>query len=128
MNPIGQYQLPKTSRKTNCLKKRYLSKPASQKNLCIFKSTHNLKWESLQNRRENLKVNKIRNNLVNIPCNHCLISSTSITRHHQYCYQLPYSQIDSHLHSFFPSAIKLWNNLSQQQVDAHSLTTFKQTL
>ena len=87
---------------------------------------NNLKWESLQSIEE--KIWKlpwfIRNNLVNIPCNHCLIPSTSITRHHQYCYQL-----QTATYTFiFPSAIRLWNNLSQQQVDAHSLTTFKQTL
>ena len=36
---------------------------------------NNLKWKSLQSIT---MIYKIRNNLVNIPCNHCLIPNTSI--------------------------------------------------
>ena len=92
---------------------------------------NNLGWKSLQNRRACIKATmmyKISNNLINMPCNQSLIPCTSHTRHHQLCYQLPYSRINTHLYSFFPSAIRLWNSLSQQTINSPTLDHFKRTL
>ena len=92
---------------------------------------NNLGWKSLQNRRACIKATmmyKISNNLISMPCNQSLIPCTSHTRHHRLCYQLPYSRINTHLYSFFPSAIRLWNSLSQQTINSPTLDHFKRTL
>ena len=64
-----------------------------------------LGWEPLEERRAKIKVTslfKARNNLMDIPLNHLTIN-TRISRGGQN-YALPHSTVDSHLHSYYPSA------------------------
>lgn len=89
---------------------------------------NDLNWQSLQSRRSNLKLMmmyKIIHNLVTIPKNHYLILCTSSTRHHNFTYKLPYSRVNSHLFSFFPSTIRLWNSLDSVTVNQETLHQFK---
>ena len=92
---------------------------------------NDLNWQSLQLRRFNLKLimmYKITHNLVSIPKDHYLTPCTSSTRHHNYTYKLPYSRINSHLFSFFPSTIRLWNSLDSELVNQGTLQRFKNSL
>merc|ERR1711923_242352 len=43
-------------------------------------------------------------------------------------FQVPRSNVDSHLHSFFPNTIRLWNALPEQTQAIQSYDSFKQTL
>ena len=57
---------------------------------------NDLKWQSLQTRRTNLKIvmmYKIIHDLVSIPKVHYLIPCTSNICHHNFNYKLPYSRI-----------------------------------
>jgi len=90
----------------------------------------NLQWKTLQSRRTFLNLTiiyKIIHNLVSIT-SHYLIPNNSNRRHHNFTYNLPYSRINSHLHSFFPSSIRLWNSLDYKSVNKSSLQQFKTVL
>ena len=76
-----------------------------------------LGWESLEDRRKKLRVQmlyKIINNIVILP-------STPLSRMESSCYDLRdfnnqrinplFSRTDTYKYSFYPQAIKLWNNL-----------------
>ena len=40
----------------------------------------------------------------------------------------PMARIDSYMHSFFPSAIKIWNDLPLNVIDSNYIDQFKQKL
>ena len=40
----------------------------------------------------------------------------------------PMTQIDSYMYSFFPPAIKIWNDLPQNVIDSNDIDQFKQKL
>ena len=48
-----------------------------------------------------------------------------VTRGHQSRLMVPYSKTDIHRTTFFPSAIRLWNQLPESLVNASSLDVFK---
>ena len=88
-----------------------------------------LEWESLQQRRQEAKavmMYRIVNSLVDIPPQHHLHQQgTAVTRGHQSRFMVPYSRTDTHRTAFFPSAIRLWNQLPESLVNASSLDVFK---
>ena len=99
-------------------------------NTSVTQLLQKLNLPSLKSRRTCQKatmIYKIIHSLVCIPSSH-LIPNTSKTRHHQYCFRLPYSRLNAHLYSFFPSAIRIWNNLSSSIINSSSLDTFKKNL
>ena len=57
-----------------------------------------------------------------------LIPTASQTRGHNQRFLQPHSRIDSYLYSYYPSTIKLWNNLSSSTVESPTLSTFKQCI
>ena len=57
-----------------------------------------------------------------------LIPTASQTRGHDQRFLQPHSRIDSYLYSYYPSTIKLWNNLSSSTVESPTLNTFKQCI
>ena len=69
---------------------------------------------------------KIINQLVDIPFH--LRKTTHLFRRHEYCYQQLLVRIDAYVNSFFPSTIKLWNNLTQRQVNVITAEEFVDTL
>ena len=55
-------------------------------------------------------------------------SLASTTRGNCQRYQLPYSRLQCHQQSFFPSTIRLWNELPQEAVSASTVDAFKTSL
>jgi len=92
---------------------------------------HRLQWDTLEARRNNLRVillYKIINKIVDIYAEGQLIFANSVTRGHSLkLLQLP-TMIDAYKNSFFPSAIRTWNNLPSQVVEATTLDLFKHSL
>ena len=85
---------------------------------------------SLSSRRDNMELitlYKHINHHISIPNNDSTLLHTS-TRGHPYQYSRPFSRLDCHLHSFFLSVIKSWNNLPLNTVEATSLESFKQLI
>ena len=86
---------------------------------------------TLEDRRNKLRavmVYKIIHNLVDIePCNYLTPSQLPTLGHHHRFQQLP-TYIDSYKYSFFPDAIKIWNNLPEHTVEASTLLLFKKGL
>ena len=91
-----------------------------------------LQWSTLQERRKRAKVimlYRVVHQLVEVPSTYLVPTTTAFTtRGHQIRYQLPYSRLQSHQQSFFPSAIRLWNNLPASAVGATSIEGFKDSL
>jgi hypothetical protein len=89
-------------------------------------------WTELQQRRKRAKVMlyRIVNHLVAISPQPYLIPRgvALTTRGHDTRFLLPYSRIQSHQQSFFPSAIRLWNELPTAVVTASTLDGFKDSL
>ena len=88
-----------------------------------------LEWESLQQPRHQAKsvmMYRIVNSLVDIPPREYLHpQGTAVTRGHQCRFNVPYSRTDTFRMAFFPSAIRLWNQLLESIVNAPSLDVFK---
>ena len=92
-----------------------------------------LNWPTLARCRDELKaimMFKIINHLVDIPVNPFLtpISTVHSTRGHNMRFMQPMTRIDSYMYSFFPSAIKIWNDLPQNVIDSNDIDQFKQKL
>ena len=88
-----------------------------------------IEWESLQQRRQQAKsimMYHIVNSLVDIPPREYLHpQGTAVTRGHQSRFMVPSSRTDTLRMAFFPSAIRLWNQLLESIVNAPSLYVFK---
>ena len=87
----------------------------------------NLGWVPLQERRARNKLNllyKAKHSLVDIPTEG-LKPSFQRTRGSSLNYIVPSSSVDSHLHSFYPSSIRLWNSLPADVKSASTATVFK---
>ena len=85
-------------------------------NTSVTQLLQKLNLPSLKSRRtcqKAIMIYKIVHSLV--------IPSTFQTRHHQYCFSI------THLYSFFPAAIRIWNNLSSCTINSSSLDTFKKS-
>ena len=91
-----------------------------------------LNWRTLEQRRADSRLSlfyKIVNNLVEIPSSKYLSPCTRPTRHHHNnTFQIPCSNSDYHLNSFFPRTIRTWNSLPNKVVESTSLETFKRNL
>ena len=90
---------------------------------------HRLDWPTLEKRRDHakiIKMYKIIYNIVHIqPTLPLTYSNTVNTRGHHLKMQQPATRIDTYLHSFFPSAVRLWNSLPATLIDSPSLNNFK---
>ena len=78
----------------------------------------------MKQRRENLRVImlfKIINKLVEVSTSDLLHPLKVDTRGHSLRYGQLNTTIDSYLHSFFPAAIKIWNNLPDYLVNETEL-------
>ena len=87
-----------------------------------------LNWPTFQRCRINLRaimIYKIANNLIRIPADPFLIPVSSYTRNHHHHYKLPYSRVNAHLFSFFPSSLRIWNKLSTSTACSPTLKVFK---
>ena len=89
-----------------------------------------LKWKPLEERRAIIKLNlfyKCKMQLIDIHTNH-LVLSKSCTRRGDRTYAIPTSNVDSHLFSFFPNSIRLWNAVPSAVKDSRSIDSFKSSL
>ena len=99
----------------------------------ITSMLRSLQWDTLQHRRQQIKVTmlfRIINGLVAIPSQPYLVprGASTTTRGHNLRYLVPYSRVQFHQQSFFPSTIRLWNNLPDSVATASSLEGFKEQL
>ena len=89
-----------------------------------------LEWNTLQQRRMQSKtvmLYRVVHQLVSIPVTPFLIPIRA-SRCHNMRYAIPRSTVNSHLYSFFPSAIRIWNKLPTSTVSAQGLETFRDQL
>ena len=85
-----------------------------------------LGWKPLQERRAMIKLNllfKTRMGLVDIPRNHLILNKHNSRRIETYA--IPTSNVDSHLYSFYPSTIRLWNSLPADTKLSKNVDAFK---
>ena len=82
---------------------------------------------TLQQRRRHSKtimLYRIRHQLANIPTTTYITPATRNTQH----YNLPYARTDVYQSSFFPSIIKLWNNLQPAIINSTTIPQLTQAL
>ena len=94
---------------------------------------NNLQWDTLQQRRQRLKVimlYRVIYGLVAIPSQPYLLprGASTTTRGHCLRFQVPYSRVQCHQQSFFPSTIRLWNSLPDNVATADTMEVFKERL
>ena len=88
----------------------------------------NLGWSSLQQRTEArlVMMYRITHDLVDIPVAQYLHPATVMhIRGPSQHYMLPFCRTDVYRHSFFPSGIRLWNQLPEHVATAKTLESFK---
>ena len=94
------------------------------------KNLSSLGWPPLAERRARAKLTtlfKARQGVIDIPLDD-LTPLGRATRNSNLKYQIPQSSVNSHLHSFFPSSIRLWNNLPQHTKACDSVASFKTSI
>ena len=87
--------------------------------------------EPLAERRRQAKATimyKILNKHVNMPLPYSMSYNHRTTRGHSRRLNIPKSRIDAHLHSFVPSATRVWNSLTQETVTSKNTELFKTCL
>ena len=90
--------------------------------------TESLSWETLQHRRQQAKaiiMFRIVHAMVAIPAFPHLQLLGAVSRGHQYKYRIPYCKTNTYKDSFFPSSIRLWNQLPEKLTNAKPLEAFK---
>ena len=91
---------------------------------------NSLNWKPLEERRATAKLKmlfKAKHGTVDIPFDHLKNHSKNL-RHS--CrrpenFAIPASSVDSHLYSFYPNTIRLWNSLPEEAKKMSSVDTFK---
>ena len=87
----------------------------------------NLDLATLQQRLRHSKIimlYRIRHQLANIPTTTYITPATRNTQH----YNLPYARTDVYKSSFFPSTIKLWNDLQPAIINSTTIPQLRQDL
>ena len=103
------------------------------------KNLNLLNWPLLETRRARVKLHllhKAKSQSIEIPTTdldweeappQISINRTS-TRSSRLNYPIHHSNVNSHLHSFFPSTVRLWNSLPEEVQSLKSYSSFQQTL
>ena len=89
-----------------------------------------LGWEPLEERRAKCKVSllyKAQNRLIDMPTDFLALNDRK-NRNGGHNYAIPASNVDSHLHSFYPSTVRLWNLLPADTQKCDDITAFKNKL
>ena len=89
-----------------------------------------LNWLTLEQSRNYLKLvmlYKITRGLVEIP-SLSLIPLFTATRGHVHRFRIPSARVNSYLHSFLPSTVKLWNRLPEHLVSTQSVEHFRELI
>ena len=89
---------------------------------------HDLNWQPLQVRRKISRLQifyKAVHNLMTLSIPQHFLSTTCPTRnHHQYHYIIPSAQTSFYQNSFYPKAIKEWNQIPINIIEANNLRLF----
>ena len=91
----------------------------------------NLNWKPLIERRAHSKVTNIfkaKNNLLKIPMSHLLLNKNNTRASSNGNYAIPRSRTTVHLHSFFPSTVRLWNAIPGPIQNSTSVEAFKTSI
>ena len=94
------------------------------------KNMGTLGWVPLSERRARIKIttlHKANTGIIEIPLDD-LTPVGRVTRHNAGNFQIPQSSVDSHLYSFFPNTIRLWNNLPQHIKACETLASLNENL
>ena len=96
----------------------------------ITEMLNNLNLPSLErcNSLKLVMMYKILNNIAQVESRAHLLPTQSHTRGHNQRFLQPQSTVDAHLYSFFPSTIKLWNELPSCAVISPTIASFKQSI
>ena len=87
-----------------------------------------LSWKPLQERRAKTKLctfYKARSGSFSIPMAELIANRGRTRSGSSTTYILPHSEVDTHLHSFFPNTIRLWNNIPEEIRNSGSIDCFK---
>ena len=103
---------------------------------CSLESVYfEIGWEPLHSRQRRRKLNmfyKIRNNNAPSYLCDCLLpferNENAYNLHNQTDYSNPFTRLQLYHNSFFPSSIKLWNNLPLEIRSAPTVSSFKKSL
>ena len=71
---------------------------------------------------------KARQKLIEIPLNHLHRNKRNSRKFANHNYAVPVSIVDSHLYSFYPSTIRLWNRLPVDLQECDDTANFKSKL
>ena len=86
-----------------------------------------LNWKPLEERRAHTKINiifKARKGLMDVNVNHLAVNNSG-TRRGGRAYAIPQSNVNSHLYSFFPNSLRLWNTLPDAAKNSSNIESFK---
>ena len=93
---------------------------------------NSLGWPTLEERRQQTKLNifqKGRLGDIDIPTDHLILKQRQTRRGGGGpTYQREFSDIDSHINSFYPSTSRLWNNLPSNLRTLTDLSLFSKQL
>ena len=109
---------------------RFVTKNYTHKHGNTKTNMQKLGWEPLEERRAKFKVTllfKAQNKLIDIPTEFLTLNNRK-NRNGGHSYAIPASNVDSHLHSFYPSTIRLWNLLPSDSQKCDNVTAFKHKL
>jgi hypothetical protein len=88
-----------------------------------------LNWITMQERRKRAKVimlYRIIHLALAIPYQYLIPrGASSSARGYDHRFQVPFSRLQCHQQSFFPSTIRLWNNIPAAAVQASTIVAFK---
>ena len=90
------------------------------------KNMKTLGWSPLSERRAKIKLimfYKIQSNQVHVATDDLIQNKRKPLN-----FFVPFSAVDSHLHSFYPSTIRLWNSLPDSIKSSNSVSAFKSSL
>ena len=112
---------------------RFVTKNNERSPGVVTKLISDLKWESLQQRRQDARLSlfyKMVYDLVDIPSDRYLtpVARPGLRHNNTLNYQLPLTRINAYKNSYFPRTIKEWNSLSEDKVQSNSIETFKARL
>ena len=87
-----------------------------------------LEWENLQQRRIKAKaimIYRVVHPLVAIDLPPKFSQTGAATMGHKHWYRIPFCRTNVYKESFFPSTIRIWNQLPEDTIKAMSLESFK---
>ncbi|KAK3096098.1 hypothetical protein FSP39_023212 [Pinctada imbricata] len=102
-----------------------------QRTSSVTSMLQQLQWQTLQHRRNIAQVTmmyRIAHDLVDIPAAQFLHPTSLSTRGHSQRFLVPHTRTTVYRTSFFPTAIRLWNQLPGYIVDSDTLGSFKAEL